>query len=49
MNKFIEQTALDYDLPYSVVKTTYDQWYDLGKFYDKLEEILKYRADSGIK
>jgi hypothetical protein len=43
-NRFIEQTANDYDMPYSEVEWIYKKWNDKGLFYQKLEEYIKERA-----
>lgn len=43
-NGFIEQTANDYDMPYSEVEWIYNKWNDKGLFYEKLEEYIKERA-----
>lgn len=40
-NSFIEQTANDYDMPYSEVEWIYNKWNDKGLFYEKLEEYIK--------
>ena len=44
MNKFLKQTAIDYDMPYSEVELIYNEWNDKGLFYQKLEEKIKERA-----
>ena len=41
---FIQQTAEDYDLSYSIVKLIYDIHRD--SFYEKLEEYLKEKSDN---
>jgi hypothetical protein len=43
-NGFIEQTAKDYDMPYSEVEFIYQKWRDKGLFYQKLEEYINERA-----
>ena len=43
-NEFIEQTANDYDIPYSEVEWIYNKCNDKGLFYKKLEEYIKERA-----
>jgi len=43
-NGFIQQTADDYDMPYSEVERIYNKWNDKGLFYEKLEEYIKERA-----
>lgn len=43
-NGFIEQTANDYDIPYSEVEWIYNKWNDKGLFYEKLEDYIKERA-----
>jgi len=43
-NKFFEQTASDYDIPYSEVESLYNKWNSEGSFYEKLEEYIKERT-----
>lgn len=45
-NNFIQQTADDYDMPYSEVEHIYNRWNDKGLFYEKLEEYLKERQNN---
>ena len=40
-NTFIEQTSIDYALPYRIVESIYNKWNDEGLFYEKLEEQLR--------
>ena len=40
-NPFIEQTAIDYELPYHIVESIYDKYNSKGLFYEMLEEKLK--------
>ena len=43
-NRFIKQTASDYDMSYGEVEWIYHKWNDKGLFYEKLEEHIKERA-----
>tara|TARA_R100001244_G_scaffold9752_3_gene11845 strand:+ start:2367 stop:2561 length:195 start_codon:yes stop_codon:yes gene_type:complete len=43
-NGFIEQTANDYDIPYSEAEWIYNKWNDKGLFYKKLEQFIKDRS-----
>ena len=45
-NGFVKQTALDYDMAEFQVRIIYDNYYDDGLFYEKLEEFIKQRANS---
>lgn len=45
-NRFITQTALDYDMSVFQVNVFYDKWYDKGLFYQKLEEYINSRKKS---
>ena len=42
---FLEQTAQDYNISYTVVENYYYRYYHTGEFYDKLEEYIKDRAN----
>jgi hypothetical protein len=42
---FIQQTANDYDMPYSIVKMIYDKYYP-EQFYERLEMYIKDRANN---
>jgi len=43
-DKFIEQTALDYDMDYEDVKDIKDRF--PNNFYEMLERYIKHRAES---
>lgn len=45
-NGFIEQTANDYNMPYSEVEWIYKKWNDKRLFYEKLEDYIKERAQN---
>jgi len=44
MNPFILQTAKDYCLDYETVNRIYNQYFNSGLFYEKLEEIITLRS-----
>lgn len=45
INPFIIQTALDYDMDVEIVQDIYNQYNESGRFYEKLEDYIKFRAN----
>jgi hypothetical protein len=40
LNGFLQQTAIDYGLSVSIVEKCYSRYFELGTFYERLEEEM---------